>query len=825
MTFPHRFRSGERAPLGSILILIVFVMLAARGAAGQVTTTTTTTNTTIVVGLNLPWGVQILTGTAISPATGAPVRHLWTGDQGGLCRIDPDIDSPGPFTVNPATCIAAVGSARFFAGRMAYDPLTNNIYTVNSANAQSVARFHFLPNGDTGQGLVSPAAEFLGDANGCGLSNNFPWVISLGPDGNLYLGFKHNGNLVRVLAPQSASVPCSNMQVIGQSGDQKIIKGLGWIGHDLWGLDIVGLWRIGNADQCFTPVNNFSSCLGVHLLRSLVPNGFNMATDQAYPATDGNNLYSFDATGTSIALISGLAGTSTTVNITYSNGLTGGLTIFVDKSNPASQVLYLGNDPAVDAAITGAGTVVKVAPNSAVAPGIPVSATANPGNGQATVSWAPGGGGAPTSYLVHNSFASNGVTVPDLTVTAPTGFTVVPTSVVVTGLSNGFSYQFQISASNSFGTSGFSAPSNLVTPFAPTVPSAPGAVAAAAGNAQATVAWSKPASDGGSPITSYSITAYVGGVPAGIGLFVAAPATSGTVTGLTNGTTYTFTVHATNAIGNSPESLPSNVVTPAIPLGPTDMGITMAGPATANAGGNVSYTLVVTNLGPNFAPSVVVSDQTPASGATFVSAVSSQGTCTTPTASTGGVVQCLLSSMLPGATAAVTVILNLTATVTNSASVQAFDSVGNPLSDPNLANNTASFTTTIGTPPTTTDIQVTGAAQNGGPSVGTLDTFTWQIKDNLSTAANLVNFTTTLPASLTLVSASATIGSCQGPAPGSSGAITCTASTIGGGQTMLVTVVSSVAAAGTIPVTGSATFNGTDTNPANNSFTVTISAK
>jgi hypothetical protein len=42
---------------------------------------------------------------------------------------------------------------------------------------------------------------------------------------------------------------------------------------------------------------------------------------------------------------------------------------------------------------------------------------------------------------------------------------------------------------------------------------------------------------------------------------------------------------------------------------------------------------------------------------------------------------------------------------------------------------------------------------------------------------------------------------------------------------MVVTVVSSVAAGGTIPITGSATFNGTDTNPANNSFTVTINAK
>ncbi|HET9283235.1 MAG TPA: fibronectin type III domain-containing protein [Candidatus Angelobacter sp.] len=787
------------------------------------TTGTPTTNTTIVVGLNLPFGVQILSGTATSAITGAPVRHLWTGDAGGLCRIDPEIDAPGPFAVNLATCITGAGAdAKFVAGRMAFDPLTNNIYTVNNGNLSNVARYHYLPGGDSGQGLVSTTAEILGDANGCGLSGNFPWSISLGPDGNLYVGFRKNGNVIRVLAPQSASVPCANMQVMGQGFDHKITKSLAWIGHDLWGEDVVGLWRIGNADQCFTPVNNFTPCQASALFRAVVPNGFSMVTDQAYPATNGNNLYTFDATGTTIDLLTGLAGTNPIVTLDYSVSILTGLTITIDNANPANQILYLGADPGVDTGIVGTGTVIKVTLGVGGPPAIPVNARATPGNGQATVSWSSGGGGAPTSYTVHNSSASNGITVPDAIVTAPAGFTNVPTSVVVS-LTNGVTYQFQISASNASGTSGFSAPSNPVTPFAPTVPGAPTAVSAVAGDGQATISWSKPASDGGSPITSYSVSALVGGLPAGIGVFIAAPATSGTVTNLTNGTTYTFTVHATNAVGNSAESAPSNAVTPVIPLGPTDMAIGVTGPASDNPGGNATYNLLVTNLGPNFAPSVTVSDPIP-SGAAFVSATTTQGICIPPTQA-NAVVQCVLASMLPGASATVSVTLSLQATTTDSASVQAFDSGGVPLSDPNPANNTGFATTVIGPPPTTTDIQVTGAAQNGGPAVGAVDTYTWQIKNATSIQANQVTFTTGLPASLQFSSISTNLGSCQGPAPGASGTITCTAESLGGGQTMIVVVNVNVAAAGTIPVTGSATFNGTDTNAANNAFTVTINAK
>jgi len=100
------------------------------------------------------------------------------------------------------------------------------------------------------------------------------------------------------------------------------------------------------------------------------------------------------------------------------------------------------------------------------------------------------------------------------------------------------------------------------------VPDAPSNVVATTGNAQASVSFTAP-SNGGSPITGYKVTS--------------SPATTtqtGTTspilfTGLTNGTSYTFGVIATNAIGDSPASAPSNAVTPVTtPAAPTSLSAT-----------------------------------------------------------------------------------------------------------------------------------------------------------------------------------------------------------------------------------------------------------
>ncbi|PZT57310.1 S-layer homology domain-containing protein [Paenibacillus silvae] len=93
----------------------------------------------------------------------------------------------------------------------------------------------------------------------------------------------------------------------------------------------------------------------------------------------------------------------------------------------------------------------------------------------------------------------------------------------------------------------------------PTVPHAPKNVKATTGNAQATITFDIPRQDGGSPITEYEVTASPGNIQ------VKGASSPITITGLTNGTSYTFTVKAINAVGSSLASTPSNAVIPALP--------------------------------------------------------------------------------------------------------------------------------------------------------------------------------------------------------------------------------------------------------------------
>ena len=107
-------------------------------------------------------------------------------------------------------------------------------------------------------------------------------------------------------------------------------------------------------------------------------------------------------------------------------------------------------------------------------------------------------------------------------------------------------------------------PSGSLTSTTPGSPVTPSAPVATAGDAQASVPWTKPA-DGCSTITGYTVTSSPDGQTCTTS---DANALTCDVTGLTNGTAYTFTVTATNALGTSAASSASNSVTPVAPATP-----------------------------------------------------------------------------------------------------------------------------------------------------------------------------------------------------------------------------------------------------------------
>ncbi len=115
------------------------------------------------------------------------------------------------------------------------------------------------------------------------------------------------------------------------------------------------------------------------------------------------------------------------------------------------------------------------------------------------------------------------------------------------------------------------------TGSATTVPATPIGIGVIPGDGDVVVSWSTP-SDGGSPITSYVVTSYVGGAIDDSESF-ASSATSADVVGLTNGSPYDFTVAATNAVGIGPPSGLSPEVTPLAPSLSIVNGGTAAGRA------------------------------------------------------------------------------------------------------------------------------------------------------------------------------------------------------------------------------------------------------
>jgi hypothetical protein len=236
----------------------------------------------------------------------------------------------------------------------------------------------------------------------------------------------------------------------------------------------------------------------------------------------------------------------------------------------------------------GGGTIRDAAANNATltlaTPGQPGSLGANKnfvidGVVPSVTSTAPAGGALSTdtsvNFTVNFSESVSNISTDDfaLGVTGSATGTIASVSalsgttvdVTVSGINGNGTIKLNVNASTNIadaaGNSGVAAYTSGTTHTVaiPTPPDAPTIGTATAGDAQATVTFTAPGNNGGSAITGYTVTSNPGNITAGGNGFTTSPIV---VTGLTNGTAYTFTMKATNAIGDSVVSGTSNSATP-----------------------------------------------------------------------------------------------------------------------------------------------------------------------------------------------------------------------------------------------------------------------
>jgi uncharacterized repeat protein (TIGR01451 family) len=252
------------------------------------------------------------------------------------------------------------------------------------------------------------------------------------------------------------------------------------------------------------------------------------------------------------------------------------------------------------------------------------------------------------------------------------------------------------------------------------------------------------------------------------------------------------------------------------PLPSTDMAVTASGPSSVTAGTNATYTITITNNGPNAAQGVVLSDTLPA-GSVFVSMTQTAGTDSfTPSQSGGSATETATANIASGSSDTFSLVVSAPSSLGNGAPFNDTASVSASNPDPNSGNNSATVTGTVvnNNPNADVGISVTGPSSAAeGASV----TYNITVTNAGPAGATGVVFTDTLPTMVNFTSAT----SSQGTFSVSGGVVTFTAGSIAANGTVTASVTGQAIEDGSGANNVSVTSTSPDPNSANNTASAT----
>jgi uncharacterized repeat protein (TIGR01451 family) len=288
-------------------------------------------------------------------------------------------------------------------------------------------------------------------------------------------------------------------------------------------------------------------------------------------------------------------------------------------------------------------------------------------------------------------------------------------------------------------------------------------------------------------------------------------------TGTTSGTTFAniASVTSDNDVNSENDSSFTELTVSTV-----DVSIVKSGPGTATAGQTISYSVSVSNAGPDAALNTQWYETLPA-GTTFQSLTQNTGPafgCSMPSQASTGSVVCTTGTFASGATSTFTLVLNVDPSFTNQGTLTNTANASTDSYDTNPSNNTS---TTSAVVTGFTDIAVTktaAATVNAGANI----TYTITVTNNGQNAASTTTLTDTLPAGTTFVSLTQAAGPTFTCTTGAT--INCSLASFPSGSSATFTLIAKTAsnATGTISNTANVSTTTNETTTVNNSSTATV---